>query len=54
MFLRWGSHLPPTSQPSLGDFLEVYEKLAQCVESIISFYISGGVSGMLQSVRAAA
>jgi len=46
--------MPTTSQPSVGDFLKVYEKLAGQVKSIISVHISGGISGTVQSARSAA
>ncbi|MGB9791094.1 MAG: DegV family protein [Thermacetogeniaceae bacterium] len=46
--------LPTTSQPSVGDFLEAYRRLGEGCESIISVHISGGISGTVQSARAAA
>ncbi|MDH7576338.1 MAG: DegV family protein [Bacillota bacterium] len=52
--LRQASFLPTTSQPSVGDFLKVYEKLAGQFKSIISIHISGGISGTVQAARAAA
>ncbi|MGB9791093.1 MAG: DegV family protein [Thermacetogeniaceae bacterium] len=52
--LRSSKALPTTSQPSVGDFLEVYKKLAERAESIISIHITGGISGTVQSARAAA
>ena len=52
--LRQVSYLPTTSQPSMGDFLKVYERLAGKVDSIISIHISGGISGTVQSARSAA
>lgn len=52
--LRQVSYLPTTSQPSVGDFLQVYEKLAQRVESIISIHITEGISGTAKTAQAAA
>ena len=37
--LRQVSYLPTTSQPSMGDFLQVYERMAGKVDSIISIHI---------------
>jgi DegV family protein with EDD domain len=52
--LRRVSYLPTTSQPSMGDFLQAYERLAGKVDSIISIHISGGISGTVQAARSAA
>ena len=37
--------LPTTSQPSVGDFLEVYEPILEAGEDIVSIHLSGGISG---------
>ena len=52
--LRGVEYLPKTSQPSLGEFLKVYQKLGERVNSIISVHITGGISGTVQTARAAA
>lgn len=52
--LRELDHLPTTSQPSIGDFLEVYEPLAQEGRDIVSVHIAGGISGTAESARQAA
>jgi len=39
------SEMPSTSQPSVGDFLAVYEPLLERGEDIVSIHISGGISG---------
>lgn len=52
--LRHAKTLPTTSQPSVGDFLQVYERLGKHLESIISIHITGGISGTVQSAQAAA
>lgn len=52
--LRRVTYLPTTSQPSLGVFLEAYQKLGRCVNSIISIHITKGISGTVETARAAA
>jgi DegV family protein with EDD domain len=52
--LRSMEHLPTTSQPSIGDFLEVFEPLAADGRDIVSVHISGGISGTPESARQAA
>lgn len=51
--LRSASDLPTTSQPSVGDFLEVYEPILRSGDDIVSLHISGGISGTVQSARQA-
>jgi DegV family protein with EDD domain len=46
--------LPVTSQPSAGEFAEVYRKLAKNDRDILSIHISSGLSGTVDSARAAA
>ena len=46
--------LPTTSQPSIGDFLEVYEPLAEAGHDIVSVHLAGGISGTVESARQAA
>lgn len=46
--------LPKTSQPSAGNFVDAYKKLADDgVEHIISIHISSKISGTIQSAKAA-
>jgi len=52
--LRGSSSLPTTSQPSIGDFLAVYEPLAQQGRAIVSIHISGAISGTVEAARQAA
>src|SRR3954463_3987268 len=52
--LRELDHLPTTSQPSIGDFLEVYEPLAAEGRDIVSVHIAGGISGTPETARQAA
>jgi len=43
--LRSASDVPTTSQPSVGDFLAVYEPLLEAGRDIVSIHLSGAVSG---------
>ena len=45
--------LPTTSQPSVGEFEEVYERLARECDAIISIHISSRLSGTYASARTA-
>ena len=51
--LRSASRLPGTSQPSVGDFLEVYEPLLDAGRDIVSVHISGGISGTVRAAEQA-
>lgn len=42
---------PTTAQPSSGIFAELYERLAQAKEDILSIHISSGLSGTINSAR---
>jgi DegV family protein with EDD domain len=52
--LRSARELPTTSQPSVGDFLAVYEPLLAAGHDVVSIHISGGISGTVESARQAA
>jgi len=52
--LRTAEHLPTTSQPSIGDFLAVYEPLIERGLDVVSIHISGSISGTVESARQAA
>lgn len=41
--------LPKTSQPALGDFVFLFEKLRQEYDAVISIHLSSGISGTYQS-----
>jgi DegV family protein with EDD domain len=45
---------PTTSQPSTGDFVQIYRQLAQKDPEILSIHVSSGLSGTLDSARTAA
>ena len=51
--LRDLSTLPTTSQPSIGEFLAVYEPLLEEGRDIVSIHLSGGISGTVESARQA-
>jgi DegV family protein with EDD domain len=51
--LRTADRLPTTSQPSIGDFLAVYEPLVEQGLDVVSIHISAGISGTLESARQA-
>ena len=51
--LRTTDRLPTTSQPSIGDFLDVYEPLVDQGLEVVSIHISGGISGTVESARQA-
>jgi DegV family protein with EDD domain len=45
--------LPSTSQPSIGDFLEVWEPLLESGRDIVSIHLAGGISGTCEAARQA-
>jgi DegV family protein with EDD domain len=47
------SDLPTTSQPSIGDFLAVYEPLLQAGHEIVSIHLAGGMSGTVRAAEQA-
>ena len=51
--LRRADELPTTSQPSLGDFMEVYEPLLADGGEVVSIHLSGGLSGTADAARQA-
>ena len=51
--LTTDSQFPSTSQPSAGEFLELYRELAKDADSIISIHISSELSGTCESARTA-
>jgi DegV family protein with EDD domain len=51
--LRSEPDLPTTSQPSIGDFLAVWEPLLDAGRDIVSIHLAGGISGTCESARQA-
>jgi DegV family protein with EDD domain len=45
--------LPTTSQPSIGDFLAVYEPLLAAGQDIVSVHLAGGMSGTVRAAEQA-
>jgi DegV family protein with EDD domain len=52
--LETGNDLPTTSQPSIGELAALYRNLSKASPAILSIHISSGLSGTLDSARAAA
>ncbi len=51
--LRTDPDLPTTSQPSIGDFLAVWEPLLEQGSDIVSIHLAGGISGTSEAARQA-
>jgi fatty acid kinase fatty acid binding subunit len=51
--LRTDSELPTTSQPSIGDFLAVWEPLIEAGGDVVSIHLAGGISGTYEAARQA-
>ena len=47
--LAGGGTLPKTSQPSVGDFVEVYRRLGDTADGIVSLHLSSILSGTFNS-----
>jgi DegV family protein with EDD domain len=52
--LRDSPGLPTTSQPSVGDFVAIYEPLLAAGNDVASIHIAAGLSGTCESAREAA
>ncbi len=51
--LRSDPELPTTSQPSIGDFLAVWEPLIESGRDVVSIHLAGGISGTFEAARQA-
>jgi DegV family protein with EDD domain len=51
--LRSDAELPTTSQPSIGDFLAVWEPLLDAGQDVVSVHLAGGISGTAEAARQA-
>jgi DegV family protein with EDD domain len=51
--LRSDPELPTTSQPSIGDFLSVWEPLIESGHDVVSIHLAGGISGTYEAARQA-
>jgi DegV family protein with EDD domain len=47
------ANLPTTSQPSIGDFLAVWEPLIEQGHDVVSIHLAGGISGTSEAARQA-
>ena len=47
------AELPTTSQPSIGDFLAVWEPLIDAGQDVVSIHLAGGISGTCEAARQA-
>jgi DegV family protein with EDD domain len=52
-YLRTAAELPTTSQPSVGDFVAVYEPLLADGREIVSVHLAAGLSGTYESAMQA-
>jgi DegV family protein with EDD domain len=52
-YMRTAATLPTTSQPSVGDFLAVYEPLLDAGDDVLSIHLSRGVSGTVGAAEQA-
>ncbi len=51
--LGTSTDLPNTSQPSIGDFVAVYEPLLESGHDVVSIHLAGGMSGTVASAAQA-
>ena len=52
--MKQSSELPKSSQPSVGQFVEVYNRLGKEGFDVISIHMTGGMSGTVRSAESAA
>lgn len=52
--METAADLPTTSQPSVGLFMDKYQKLAEKYDQVISIHLSSALSGTCESARLAA
>lgn len=52
--MKVSKELPKSSQPAVGIFKELYDKLGENGDQIISIHMTGGMSGTVKSAQAAA
>ncbi|MDQ0159665.1 DegV family protein [Alkalibacillus salilacus] len=51
--VREAKELPKTSQPAVGDFVSIFEEIAQDYDAVISVHLSSGISGTYQAAMSA-
>lgn len=52
--IRGGKKLPTSTQPPIGKFVELFERLAKEYDEIVTIHLSSGISGTYQGALAAA
>lgn len=52
--LQKAKEMPTTSQPSVGQFMQFFEQVAETADSIVGIFISEPLSGTMDSARSAA
>lgn len=52
--MKHSKELPTTSQPAIGDFIDLFETLAKDYDEIITIHISGNLSGTFEAAKSAA
>ena len=52
--VRNAKQFPKTTQPSLGKFVELFEKLGETYDEVVSIHLSSGISGTYQGALQAA
>jgi DegV family protein with EDD domain len=52
--LATGNVLPRTTQPTVGEFVEIYKPLVEAGDEIVSVHVSGKLSGTINSAQSAA
>ncbi len=52
--MKAANELPKTSQPAVGSFVEMYDKLGEDGSEVLSIHMTGGMSGTVSTARAAA
>ncbi|MFK2826320.1 DegV family protein [Bacillus sp. B190/17] len=52
--VRTEEKLPTTTQPPIGEFVKLYEQLANEYDAVVGVYLSSGISGTYQTSIAAA
>lgn len=52
--MKNSKELPKSSQPAIGSFVEVYERLVSEGYDVISIHMTGGMSGTVRAAESAA
>ncbi|WP_416826025.1 DegV family protein [Ectobacillus polymachus] len=52
--MQVAKELPKTSQPAVGSFVEMYDKLGEDGSEVLSIHMTGGMSGTVNTARTAA